>query len=94
MVDEEDEESSEDEIEFEDQTNDMIGEILDEYKIMMMEKMEQERNREKISKEMNDLSVDEVVKMIENGNENFNNKCPKKKKKNKKKKKVDIIKFC
>lgn len=93
MVDEEDEESSEDEIEFEDQTNDMIGEILDEYKIMMMEKMEQERNREKISKEMNDLSVDEVVKMIENGNENFNNKCPKKKKKNKKKKKVDIIKF-
>lgn len=71
----------------------MIGEILDEYKIMMMEKMEQERNREKISKEMNDLSVDEVVKMIENGNENFNNKCPKKKKKNKKKKKVDIIKF-
>jgi len=94
LVDEEDEESSEDEIEFEDQTNDMIGEILDEYKIMMMEKMEQERNREKISKEMNDLSVDEVVKMIENGNENFNNKCPKKKKKNKKKKKVDIIKFC
>jgi hypothetical protein len=89
IVDEEDEESSDDDIEFEGQDGECIDDLLNEYQQMMNQKVEEEERNEKLNHQINNLSIEEVVNMIENKKEqcdNNNNKKPKpKKKKNKKK---------
>jgi len=84
IIDEEDEESSEDEVEFENQSNEDISTLLTEYQQMMSEKIEEEKRAEKIKKQINNLSIDEVVNMIENNEKCENKKSRSKKKKNKK----------
>jgi hypothetical protein len=89
-VDEEDEESSEDEIDekyLDDQ--DLLDQELVHYRDMMDDKLKNIRSNEKLAKQMNDLSVEEVVNMIENNTEACQDNQPKKKKKNKKKKKTE-----
>lgn len=74
----------------EDFSENTINHILDEFRAMMHERMEQERNTEKIKKQMNNLSVEEVVNMIESNPEKCQESQGKKRKrKNKKKKKTE-----
>lgn len=93
LDDDEDEESSEDEIEEKYLDTDDIGAELTEYKRLMDETLSTIRNNEMLSKQMNDLSVEEVVNMIESKPENCHDSQGKKKKKSKKKKKQQIEKF-
>ena len=96
IVDEEEEESSEDDIEFENQSGESIDLLLSEYQKVMNQKVEEEKRAEKIKQQINDLSIDEVVNMIENkevrdsnnSNSNHTNKKNKLKKKNKNKKDI------
>lgn len=91
LDDDEEEESSEDEIDEKYHDTEYIGEELAEYKAYMDEMLRTIRNNEKITKQMNDLSVDEVVNMIESNKEDESeaeSKRKKNKKKNKKKKKT------
>lgn len=94
LMDEEDEESSEDEV---DENYNILEQIPDEliaYKEMMDIMLYKIRSNERVTKKLNDLSVDDLVSMIESKAEELKDNLPKKKKKSKKKKKEEkSVKF-
>jgi len=82
LVDEEDEESSEDEKD-ERYTCSDFKEELSDYKLLMDKKLKEIRGNEMICKKLNNLSVEDVVNMIESSNDPCEESQKKKIKKNK-----------
>ena len=87
LVDEEDEESSEDEIDENYNIPELFPDELAAYKEMMDRMLYKIRSNERMAKQMNNLSVDDLVSMIENKVEKSQENPQKKKRRNKKKKK-------
>ena len=88
-IEEEDEESSDGDIEFQGQAGTDIDDLLSEYRKMMEKKLEEEENNEKMNKQINELSIDDVVSLIEQKQDKQPQKSKKGKKKKNNKKKTD-----